>query len=249
MKLKVINSNSQGNCYILSNSTETLILEAGVTIERIKQAINHNFTNVLGCLVTHCHNDHSEAMQGLLKLTVPVFSSIKTFETKGISLTPITNCIEFNKTYKIGGFTIIPFEVEHDAPDTMGFIIEHVDMGKILFLTDTYYCKHDFSKFAFDHIIIECNYATDIIESKYTGDKTYLKNRIFSAHLSLENCKNLLKHLDLSNCKNIVLIHLSDSNSDEKRFVKEVIETTGVPTYAAVPNLILEFSNNDEPNF
>jgi hypothetical protein len=42
---------------------------------------------------------------------------------------------------------------------------------------------------------------------------------------------------------------LSDSNSDEKRFVKEVIETTGVPTYAAVPNLILEFSNNDEPNF
>ena len=41
---------------------------------------------------------------------------------------------------------------------------------------------------------------------------------------------------------NIVLIHLSDGNSDEERFVREVKEITGKPVYAANAGMVLDLS-------
>jgi hypothetical protein len=51
--------------------------------------------------------------------------------------------------------------------------------------------------------------------------------------MSLKQCIATIKANDLSKTREIHLLHLSESHSDEARFVREVQEATGVPTYAA----------------
>jgi hypothetical protein len=42
MQLTIINSNSSGNAYVLHNKEEALLIECGVRIDRIMQAIGFN---------------------------------------------------------------------------------------------------------------------------------------------------------------------------------------------------------------
>lgn len=244
MKLTVLNSNSNGNCYILTNGKETLVLEAGVSFRDIKIALNFSFENVVGCIVSHLHNDHSKSLYDLYNSGVSVYANAETLKHKAINLkAPNVNVIEAMSIYKIGNFKIKPFDVKHDVP-TLGFYINHPDMGNLVFITDTYYVEHKFPNI--NHLLVECNYAEDIIEEKLK-DKSYLRNRIFASHFNLRNCKEFLCANDLSKVNEIVLIHLSDSNSDEHRFVDEVSKLTGIPTYAAIPKLTLELSLADCP--
>ncbi len=41
MKLTVLNSNSKGNCYILQNEHEALVIECGVKFSEVKKALQH----------------------------------------------------------------------------------------------------------------------------------------------------------------------------------------------------------------
>ena len=51
--------------------------------------------------------------------------------------------------------------------------------------------------------------------------------------MSLRHLKEALLANDLSKTLKIVLVHLSDSRSDEQRMVKEIREATGIETIAA----------------
>ena len=151
------------------------------------------------------------------------------------------NMVSSRETFKVGNFKIMAFDVKHDAVEPLGYLIEHPDCGKTLFLTDTFYCKYTFP--GLNNIIIEANYSKEIIDKKFGPEsgKEFLRNRILKSHFSLENCKDFLKANDLSQVNNIVLIHLSDSNSDERQFVKEVYELTGKNVSAASNGLEINF--------
>jgi phosphoribosyl 1,2-cyclic phosphodiesterase len=55
--------------------------------------------------------------------------------------------------------------------------------------------------------------------------------------MSIQSTLELLEANDLSSVKNIVLIHLSDNNSDAVSFKKPVEEQTGLPTTIADANV------------
>ena len=55
MKLKVLSSGSQGNCYLLSTENETLILDCGLPIMEIKKGLDFDLGGIKGVLVTHAH--------------------------------------------------------------------------------------------------------------------------------------------------------------------------------------------------
>lgn len=55
MKLKVLGSGSSGNCYILENDSEALIIEAGVPIMETKKALDFNIRKVRGVVISHEH--------------------------------------------------------------------------------------------------------------------------------------------------------------------------------------------------
>ena len=241
MKLRIIGTGSKGNAYILGNENEALLIEAGVNIKEIKQALDFDYSKVVGCIVTHEHMDHAKSMRDLMLLGIDVYASHGTIKARNLVDEFRAKELLNKKQIEIGNFTILPFDVKHDAAQPLGFLIEHKDCGKVLFLTDTYYCKYTFP--GLNNIIIEANYSKEIIDKKYgpDSDKEFLRNRILQSHFSLANCKDMLKANDLRQVNNIVLIHLSDSNSDEKQFHKEVSELTNKNVHVASNGMTISF--------
>lgn len=90
--------------------------------------------------------------------------------------------------------------------------------------------------------MVECNYITEIVK-KNIEQKTINKSRytrLLESHFSLENLIQFLRANDLSNTKKIVICHLSDQNSDEKKMVETIEKATQIETIAARPGLELE---------
>lgn len=242
MELQVIGTGSRGNAYILGNKDEVLLIECGVNIKEIKQALNFDLSKVVGCICTHEHFDHSKSIYDVMKLGIDTYASFGTLKARFVFEESRAKAIKSQKSFTIGNFRIMPFDVMHDAKEPLGFLIEHPDCGKVLFLTDTYYCKYTFP--GLNNIIIEANYSKEIIDKKFGADSgmEFLRNRILKSHFSLANCKDMLSANDLTQVNNIVLIHLSDSNSDEKQFYKEVSELTGKNVTVASNGMIINFN-------
>ena len=177
-----------------------------------------------------------------MKLGINAYASFGTLKARFVADQPRAKKIVSKEFFTIGNFKIMPFDVKHDAKEPLGFLIEHPDCGKVLFLTDTYYCHYTFN--GLNNIIIEANYSKQIIDRKFgpDSDKEFLRNRILKSHFSLENCKDMLLANDLSKVNNIVLIHLSDSNSDEEQFHKEVSELTGKNVTVASNGMNIPFN-------
>lgn len=242
MKLKVISTGSIGNAYILENENEALLIECGVHYMEIKKALDFDFSKVVGCLVTHEHQDHCKSINEIMQLGIDTYSGGKTFEAINPKIIHRAKIIKSKQIFKIGSFKIMAFDVKHDAAEPLGFLIEHQECGKVLFLTDTNYCEYTFK--GLNNIIIEANFSKEIIDRKFGSDsgKEFLRNRILKSHFSLENCKDMLAANDLSKVNNIVLIHLSDSNSNAKQFQSEVAELTGKNVTVANKGLIIDFN-------
>lgn len=237
MRLHIINSNSDGNCYLFTdNEGNTLIVECGVRFDRIKQAVNFNFSKVVGCLVTHEHGDHCKGAKDTVNAGIDIYATagtIKGLKFKSHRLNPITK----GKAFNLGPFSIIAFDSHHDVNEPCGFLIKHEEMGTTLFLTDTIYCDYNFP--GLTNILIEANYSQDIIDEKLSGNR-FLRNRVIQSHMSIETCIETLKANDLTKVNNIVLIHLSDRNSDAKVFKKRIEDATLKTVSIATAGLTFE---------
>lgn len=243
MHLKVIGSGSKGNCYLLiADNGDTLIIEAGVNAASIKQALDWDLGKVVGCLLTHEDGDHAKSIKQLMSWSVDIYATSGTLSELFIYGAHRTNVIKAGKSFSLGPFNIIPFDVKHDVVEPVGFLINHPECGKVCFITDTYYVPYLFQ--GLNNIIVEANFCEEIINDKMGrgSDRKFLRDRIIQSHFSLQNCKEFLKANDLSAVNNIVLIHLSDSNSDEKRFRQEVAELTGKTVHAASNGLTVSFN-------
>lgn len=245
MQLTVINSNSQGNAYILeSTAGEALLIECGVNFSKIKEALSFNLKKVVGCLVTHEHGDHAKAINEVIAAGINVYATEGTHTATG-TVRSHRSVITFSgDEFKVGSFKVKAFDVEHDVNEPVGFLIYHEECGKILFITDSYYCKYTFS--GLNQVIIEANYCQRILDDRVAAgaNPKFLRDRVITSHMSLDTCKKMLGANDLSQVKNIVLIHLSDGNSDEKRFKYEVEQQTGKQVHIAVPGLKVNFNKN-----
>lgn len=239
MELKVISSGSQGNAYLLENKEEALLIECGVNIQDIKKALDFKLHKILGCIVTHEHLDHCKSAKELMNLGVDVWATEGTHDAIGNIVHHRALILRYDKTQKIGSFNVLPFQVNHDAKQPCGFLINHKETGNVLFLTDTIYSHYTFSNL--NNIIIEANYSQDIARKKL-GGKEFLRNRIINNHMSLDTCLKTLKANDLSLVNNIVLIHLSDSNSNEAEFKEKVQKVTGKKVYVAQNGLSVNFN-------
>jgi len=134
MKLTVIGSSSSGNSYILGNYKECIIIDVGknITMQKLKQALKFNVEKVKGVLISHLHDDHAGMAKDCEKI-FPVYCNISVIESKGLQR---ANELKTRNKITIGGFTVLPFDADHDVP-CLGFLIKHEEIGKMLFLTDS----------------------------------------------------------------------------------------------------------------
>lgn len=225
MNIKPIASSSKGNAYLVGDGKTNILLDCGVGIDEIRRAVGVDLGSPKGCLVTHCHKDHSRASKELLKQGIPVYMSRGTKEACGLENAATVHSIE---RFLIGTFEVMPFDVQHDAPEPLGFLIRSRITGETLvYFTDTYYVKYMFPNI--NYILGECNYSIDIIRRRVESSELDegLVKRIIKSHMSLEHFIEFLRANDLSHLKKIYLIHLSDGNSDEKAFKEAVQRETG----------------------
>jgi phosphoribosyl 1,2-cyclic phosphodiesterase len=144
MKIKVIASGSKGNCYILSGARDVLLIEAGVPKRKVLEGLGHDISKVVGVLVSHEHLDHASAVKELLNLSMDVYASKGTLDTIG-AINRNARVLEVNKPISIGEFDVLPFLVQHDASEPLGFLIESRDLKqRVVFATDTNFLKKKF---------------------------------------------------------------------------------------------------------
>lgn len=241
MNLHILGSSSHGNCYILETLDETLIIEAGVRMPEVKKALRFNLNKVVGAVISHAHNDHARYAKEMATSGVLVLANEDVLNTHGLSGKPFTKAIYPNKGYKIGGFKIFTIPVTHDVP-CLAYVISHPNMGKLLFVTDTITLNTRVN--GLNHIMIEANYADDILDDNIASDRVsaVMRPRLLNSHLEFEQTKVILSENDLSQVDNIILLHLSDVNSNEERFVREVREQTGKLVYAANKGMTINLS-------
>ena len=237
MQLSVLASSSKANGYLLHNQSEALVIEAGVSLFQIKKALDFRLHLLTGCIVTHRHRDHARYIRQYADAGIDIFGPEDIFEAPHHRYCPIWPC----RGYLIGGFKIIPFEVTHDVP-CFGYLIDHPATGRILFLIDTYLCEYTFPDL--NHIIIEANYADDILEENILRgiEHPSKRERLLTSHMELETTKAVLMAQDLSRVQNIILTHLSDRNSDEERFIDDIKAVTGKSVYAAKVGMTLRLT-------
>jgi phosphoribosyl 1,2-cyclic phosphodiesterase len=242
MKLKVLGSSSHGNCYILENDSEALVLEAGVKFAEVQRALNFNTSKIAGCLITHEHKDHAGYINEFLNNAVTVWASEGTIKNTTIKGFRLPRILVAGKLFKTGGFSVIPFQANHDAAEPEGFFINHAETGNVLFATDTYYLPCTFA--GLNNVLIECNYRLDILERNIEAGRipVAMRNRILQSHLSYENCLQALQANDLRAVNNIVLIHLSDGNSHAQEFKEGIRKATGKTVHIAESGLELSFN-------
>lgn len=247
MKVKVLGSSSSGNCYILSTSTGTLLLDAGVPWKDIQKGLCFDLKNVVGCLVTHEHKDHCKAVTEIMKAGINCYMSPCTCDALNLDdwacNTHRLGFVQSRKEIEVENFKILPFDTEHDAAEPLGFMVQYRLTGeRLLYLTDSYYSKYIFP--GLNYIMIECNYIKDTLDANVGSGliDEGLKRRLLESHFSLEHVKEFLLANDLSQCREIILLHLSDANSDAERMVREIEEVTGIKPKIAAPGLEVELN-------
>lgn len=247
MKIVVLGSSSAGNCYLLQTPTGTLVIEAGVSFQEVKKAVDFDLSGIVGVLVSHSHKDHSKAVVDFMKAGIDVYCSTGTmFELKTDSFNDNIYkwvSVEDQKQFSIGDFIVLPFKVEHDCPesDPMGYLIYYRPTGeKLLFVTDSFYSRYTFT--GLNYIMLECNYCDEILRENVASGRIPkpLKDRVLHSHFSLKNVLDFLKANNLSKARKIILMHLSDANSDAARMVRDVHELTGIETVVADKGMEIE---------
>ncbi len=226
ISIKVIASGSKGNCYSVTNGRHTLLLECGVSFSRIQKALDYKMSDIEGVLISHEHGDHSKAAHDVIRHGIDIYTSQGTADAVGLSGHRVNTMKAFQPFY-IADWSILPFELEHDAAEPFGFLLSSGD-EKVLFITDTAYCGYRFR--GVTHLMIECNFSETILKenSKNGLVSEFLANRIRKTHFGLEKVKDFIKMNGTSRLQRVWLMHLSDYNSDEYHFKDEIQRLTGV---------------------
>lgn len=180
--------------------------------------------------------DHAKSIPDALRCGVKVYSNEDVAERyKGVF------GLKELKGYKIKDFKVFVVPMSHDVP-CVGFVIEHPEMGKLLFATDTMMVKYRFK--GLNHVMLEANYSDALLDGNVDGGFVHgaMRSRLMTTHMSLENAVDMLTSNDLSGVNEVVLIHLSDSNADAAQFSGRVASATGKPVYVARKGLELDLN-------
>lgn len=227
MEINHIASGSSGNAIIVGDGETRLLLDAGISYKKIARWIRP--TSLAGVLITHEHGDHSKAVPELVRRGVQIYASKGTWESMADEIPLcIMRVLKHLDQREIGSWTVLPFDVKHDAAEPMGFLFQsNVTGEKGVYIADSAYVQYNFS--GVTHWIIEANYADEILET--SDDEEWLKDRIRQSHFSFDDLCRFFDDSDLSKTEEIHLVHLSDRNSHEEQFKRKLQSRYGVPVY------------------
>ena len=178
--------------------------------------------------MTHRHGDHAAAIPKLLQRGITVYSNADVQH-----VTRACRNSHSARTTHRDAAAFCPFEAEHDVP-CYGYQVTSTATGeKLVYITDSAYVRYTFT--GLTHIMIEANYAEDIMLGNVRDEKVPLSlaERVAGTHMSIYTLLELLRANDMTKVRQIYLLHLSDMSSDAEWFKKLVQQETGAEVYIA----------------
>lgn len=241
MELICLGSSSQGNGYILKSSTDVLLIECGQPLMSVKKALDFHVSNIAGCIVSHQHRDHSKYLPDYLRCGIRVLALDEVFGSFNLKNRAFCKSILPKHGYKVGGFKVYALPVVHDVP-CLGFVIEHDEMGKLLFITDT--MRLDYRIAGLNHIMIEANYSDEILEDAISNGRTdrSARERLLQSHMEIKTTEQIIRTTDMTGVNEVILLHLSGRHSDAEQFRAQITKAVGKPVYVASPSFKLDVS-------
>ena len=203
-----------------------IIIDMGISYLTLKRSLEENslsFSNISGILITHCHKDHTSGLSTLINKTklnvyIPeeMYDSLKEY-------VPKTRCIFIDDTFNINDVSIELIHTSHDAPSSVGYIIEYNNKS-LVYVTDTGYINRKYlnKMVGKDLYLIESNHdEVMLMDGPYPR---FLKERVISdkGHLSNNTTSKYLSKLVRENTKNIILAHLSEKNNTEEKALEAI---------------------------
>lgn len=214
MKLKCIATGSTGNCYTLtSDSGETLILDCGIPIKEIKKGLNWNIRNVVGCIVSHVHSDHSKSLNDFKSMGIQIFAPYLGNSRKSMNMGEFT-VKPFDLTTIDGSWTHT--DANGEPCPIYGFLITHKEMGRMLYITDTNLIKWRFKYI--NHILLGVNYDKDLIDREDSAKV----NHVYRGHMSIDTACDFVKANNSKYLQNVIMCHLSKNNADKDLFIDKM---------------------------
>ena len=171
----VLTTGSCGNCYIFTDGTDTIVVDAGVTFSKMQRGLeSHGIAadTIRSVFLTHLHPDHSKGV-GVVqrKLGIPAYMSDIAKAENSVVIDkqrmerPLINTFSFGEEISVGSFTLFPFRSFHDSAGSAGYLIRC--RGRSFFLlTDTGRIPDEAFPMARDADVefIEANYDDDMLE-------------------------------------------------------------------------------------
>ncbi len=232
MKIGVtaLGSGSRGNAFVIQCEEGSLLVDAGFSrrdlLNRMSAAgVDPKLLKVL--LVTHEHEDHVRGMRLFCRdYSLPACMTGRTADYLRRRETLAEKVIEFTAgaVFEAAGFNVLPFHVQHDAVEPVGFVFNRggfriglaTDLGAIDLLARTRLADCDM-------LILESNYDQEML---YRSDRQlYLKRRIMGRNGHLDNRAALEALDDLVSPRTqvIFLVHIS-SQCNSYQLVRELAQ-------------------------
>ena len=239
-----LSSGSCGNCYYLGTDNDGIIIDAGVSLRRLKKVLQEydlTFDSFSAVLVTHDHLDHIRHLGSFCKrLSKPVYttgtihSALARHTFTAPTIGPCRRVLEEGVWNEVAGMKVRYFVVPHDATQTVGYAIE-ADGRRFVIMTDVGRMTDEAVEFACEAetVVVESNYDIDMLMG---GPYTYeLKMRIVQGcgHLSNDECASAIRRFWHPGLRNIFLCHLSENNNTHDlayRCSADALAEIGVPS-------------------
>ena len=128
-------------------------------------------------------------------------------------------------------------DVNGESCQIFGFLIEHPEMGRLLYLTDAYVCKWKFHNI--NHILLGVNYDPELLSSDDAK-----KNHVVRGHMSIDTACEFVKANASEQLQNVIMCHLSRENADAGKFIEKMKKAVpGANVSVAEPGMELELKN------
>ncbi len=220
IRLVMLGSGSAGNATCIEGGDARILVDAGFSCRELTARLRGagiEPQRLDAILITHEHADHARGA-ALFSRTyqVPVYCTSETFDAAHLDRQGVLahNAVEAGRPFGIGGLTLNPFQVPHDAVNTVGYTVE-CEGRRIGYATDLGHSPEAVRRGLrdVDLLVIESNHDVEMLRSGPYPE--VVKQRVLGRHGHLDNetAADLACEVASGRTRRVVLAHLSRTNN------------------------------------